>query len=272
MKLSPTRLITIASFGCALALLTGTGCASGEPIAQAQNFENDLVLKKSAQLENRTINYFESGSGQSTILVLGNSPNGPSISSNDRVKWQEVLARLRFSGRALVPDLSLGQTYENLSLEAQYQSLKAFSDKLQLKNIHLVVVDSACPLGFLFAERLADRISSIVIVEESCDAKGVNKANLAESEKTTATQRQLFNHSVERSFEVIRLSQIPKLLLFTDAESSEKSRNLKEWKSSFNHLQIAKVSEDRRLKALDQPVKLTRLINNWVDGVMSRNQ
>lgn len=106
------------------------------------------------------IHYMDEGSGPTLLFLHGN----PSWS----FQWHELFRNLRSSNRCVALDypgfgMSSGSTGFGYTPEEQSRVVEEFVDKLQLKDITLVMQDWGGPIGIALAERRPELIHGVIL-------------------------------------------------------------------------------------------------------------
>lgn len=117
---------------------------------------------KSTKVLNSEMVYWEKGSG-SPILFLHGIPTNSLL-------WRNIAPNLDTLGRTISVDLiGYGKSGNpndfDYSIQSQYDYLEGFIDSLKLTNITLVLHDFGSLLGLKYANKHADNIKSIVMME-----------------------------------------------------------------------------------------------------------
>jgi haloalkane dehalogenase len=113
------------------------------------------------QVKGSKMHYVDTGEGD-PILFLHGQPTSSYL-------WRNIIPYLKSKGRCIAPDLiGMGKSDKpNLDYTYQdhYSYLSAFIEKLELKNITLVIHDWGSGLGFHYAHLHPENIKGIVFME-----------------------------------------------------------------------------------------------------------
>lgn len=127
-----------------------------KPISSAFPFKSQYLEVKGAKMH-----YIDEGTGD-TILFLHGNPTSSYL-------WRNIIPYLSDKGRCIAPDLiGMGKSDKpNISYKFtdHYAYLSAFIEKLELKNITLVIHDWGSALGFHYAFEHHDNIKAIAFME-----------------------------------------------------------------------------------------------------------
>jgi haloalkane dehalogenase len=116
---------------------------------------------KYLQINGSAIHYIEEGEGD-PILFLHGAPTSNYL-------WRNVIPHLSGQGRCIAPDLigmgKSGKPNIDYGFQDSYDYLEAFIEKLELKNITLVLHDWGSGLGFHYANLNREKIKGIAFME-----------------------------------------------------------------------------------------------------------
>jgi haloalkane dehalogenase len=107
------------------------------------------------------MHYIDVGKG-SPILFLHGNPTSSYL-------WRNIIPYLQPSARCIAPDLigmgKSGKPDIDYTFEDHYDYLEKFIEKLNLKNITLVIHDWGSGLGFHYANKHRDNVKGIAFME-----------------------------------------------------------------------------------------------------------
>lgn len=116
---------------------------------------------KFVEVKGSNIHYIDEGEGD-TILFLHGNPTSSYL-------WRNIIPYLSNSARCIAPDLiGMGQSDKpdiDYGFHDSYEYLEAFIEKLDLKNLTLVLHDWGSGLGFHYANLHQDNIKAIAFME-----------------------------------------------------------------------------------------------------------
>ena len=116
---------------------------------------------KFLEVKGSKMHYIDIGQGD-PILFLHGQPTSSYL-------WRNIIPHLQSSGRCIAPDLiGMGKSDKpdiSYIFENHYDYLEAFIEKLNLKNITLVIHDWGSGLGFHYATKNPDNIKGIAFME-----------------------------------------------------------------------------------------------------------
>ncbi len=108
-----------------------------------------------------SISYHDEGKGKNYLFIHGNPTS--------KFLWRNIVKDISKNGRAIAPDLlGMGNSSRkdnSFTFEEQYNYLKQFIFKKELKNIILVVHDWGGALGIYFAKKHPELIKGICAME-----------------------------------------------------------------------------------------------------------
>lgn len=134
-------------------------------LAQAPEMDVSADFNFTMQSENingTSIAYYEQGEGDPVLFFHGIPENS--------YTWRNVIPNVAKQNRAIAIDLvgygksSLPQN-QDFSIQTQYNFIEAFIERLQLKNITIVVTDIGSFYGLKYAIKHPDNIKGIVLIE-----------------------------------------------------------------------------------------------------------
>ncbi len=117
---------------------------------------------KFQEVEKLNLAYYEQGAGDPVLFLHG-------IPDNSYL-WRNVVPKVAKTHRAIALDLagygkSEVPTHDDYSIERHYQYVKGFIDRLNLKNVTLVVSDIGSLYGLKYAIKNESNVKGIVFVE-----------------------------------------------------------------------------------------------------------
>jgi len=119
-------------------------------------FESQYLNVKGSKMH-----YIDEGEGDPILFLHGNPTSN--------YLWRNVIPHLEGQGRLIAPDLiGMGKSDKpniDYTYDDHYSYLEAFIEKLDLKNVTLVIHDWGSGLGFLYAHTHADNIKGIAFME-----------------------------------------------------------------------------------------------------------
>ncbi|MFQ5662797.1 MAG: haloalkane dehalogenase [Terriglobia bacterium] len=127
-----------------------------ENISAAFPFKANYV-----QVHGSKMHYVDEGSGDPILFLHGNPTSS--------YLWRNIIPYLTFKARCLAPDLiGMGKS-DKPALEYRFfdhvKYIEGFINKLELKNLTLVVHDWGSALGFHYAARHQDHIKAMAFME-----------------------------------------------------------------------------------------------------------
>ena len=125
-------------------------------ISSAFPFESTYIDIKGSK-----IHYIDVGSGDPILFLHGNPTSS--------YLWRNIIPHLQPNARCIAPDLiGMGKSDKpdiTYTFEDHYEYLENFIEKLDLKNITLVIHDWGSGLGFHYANNNRDNIKGIAFME-----------------------------------------------------------------------------------------------------------
>lgn len=116
---------------------------------------------KFTEVRGSKIHYIDEGTGDPVLFLHGNPTSS--------YLWRNVIPYLTGNARCIAPDLiGMGKSDKpdiSYSFFDHYEYLKAFIEKLELKNITLVIHDWGSGLGFHYANEHRENIKGIAFME-----------------------------------------------------------------------------------------------------------
>lgn len=116
---------------------------------------------KFIEIKGSKIHYIEEGEGDPILFLHGNPTSS--------YLWRNVLPHLTKQGRCIAVDLiGMGKSNKpdiNYGFKDSYDYLEAFIEKMQLKNVTLVIHDWGSGLGFNYAFHHQNNIKGIAFME-----------------------------------------------------------------------------------------------------------
>ncbi len=126
---------------------------------------------KYLDIKGSKIHYVDEGKGDPVLFIHGN-PTSSYI-------WRNIIPYVTENARAIAVDLiGFGKSDKpdiDYGFRATYQYLEAFIEKLDLKNITIVVQDWGSGLGFHYANTHRNNIKGIAFMEAMYEQKDWNK-------------------------------------------------------------------------------------------------
>ncbi|BDS10266.1 haloalkane dehalogenase [Aureispira anguillae] len=126
------------------------------------------------KVKNSKIHYIDEGEGDPILFLHGN-PTSSYI-------WRNIIPYLSKNARCIAPDLiGFGKSDQpdiDYGFTEVYAYLEAFIDKMQLKNITIVVQDWGSGLGFHYANTHRNNIKGIAFMEAMYKQKEWNELSL----------------------------------------------------------------------------------------------
>lgn len=142
-------------------LQTTLNDSSPQIISAEFPFESKFVSVKGAQ-----IHYIEEGQGDPILFLHGNPTSS--------YLWRNVIPHVSGLGRCIAPDLiGMGKSDKpdiDYGFQDSYEYLEAFIQKMELKNVTLVLHDWGSGLGFHYANKNRSNIKAIAFMEAMYDA------------------------------------------------------------------------------------------------------
>jgi len=179
-------LVAVFSLVFAITLIFGTAYAeekkNGPPakkpkqgISSAYPFDSNYV-----EVNGSKIHYVDVGSGDPILFLHGN-PTSSYI-------WRNIIPHLAFQGRCIAPDLiGMGKS-DNPDIDYTYKDhikyIDGFIEKLELKNITLVLHDWGSGIGFNYASKHPKNVKAMAFLEAMLMPMPDWSAFDAEAEKT----------------------------------------------------------------------------------------
>ena len=119
-------------------------------------FESKYLNVKGSKMH-----YIDEGEGDPILFLHGNPTSN--------YLWRNIIPHLKGQGRLIAPDLiGMGKSDKpniDYTYDDHYAYLEAFIEKLDLKNITLVIHDWGSGLGFRYAHTHEDNIKGIAFME-----------------------------------------------------------------------------------------------------------
>jgi len=134
---------------------------------EKKNISTDFPYRsKYLEVLGSKMHYIEEGEGEPILFLHGNPTSN--------YLWRNILPYLKDQGRCIAPDLmGMGKSDQpdiEYGFADGYRYLEAFIEKLNLKNITLVLHDWGSGLGFHYANLHRDNIKAIAFMEAMYDA------------------------------------------------------------------------------------------------------
>jgi len=127
-----------------------------ENISAEFPFESKFV-----EINGHKMHYIEEGQGDPILFLHGNPTSN--------YLWRNVIPHLSSKGRCIAPDLiGMGKSDKpkiKYTFEDHYDYVEKFIEKLDLKNVTLVIHDWGSGLGFYYAYKHQDNIKAIAFME-----------------------------------------------------------------------------------------------------------
>lgn len=121
---------------------------------------------KFLDVKGSNIHYIEEGEGDPILFLHGNPTSN--------YLWRNIIPYLTKQGRCIAPDLiGMGKSDKpeiNYGFKDSYDYLEAFIEKMELKNVTLVLHDWGSGLGFHYANLHRNNIKAIAFMEAMYDA------------------------------------------------------------------------------------------------------
>lgn len=134
---------------------------SNKEISSAFPYESKYL-----EVHGSKIHYIEEGSGDPILFLHGNPTSN--------YLWRNIIPYLKNQGRCIAPDLiGMGKSDKpdlNYGFNDTYKYVEGFIDKMELKNITLVLHDWGSGMGFNYANLHRDNIKAIAFMEAMYDA------------------------------------------------------------------------------------------------------
>jgi len=116
---------------------------------------------KFLEVKGSKMHYIEEGEGDPILFLHGNPTSS--------YLWRNVIPHLSSKGRCIAPDLiGMGKSDKpdiDYTFDDHFEYLLSFIEKLELKNITLVIHDWGSGLGFHYANTHRDNIKGIAFME-----------------------------------------------------------------------------------------------------------
>jgi haloalkane dehalogenase len=113
------------------------------------------------EIHGSKIHYIEEGKGDPILFLHGNPTSS--------YLWRNIIPHLSSLGRCIAPDLiGMGKSDKpniNYTFDDHYDYLLGFIEKMELKNITLVIHDWGSGLGFHYANTHRDNIKGVAFME-----------------------------------------------------------------------------------------------------------
>ena len=133
---------------------------SRKPISAAFPFKSKYLDVKGSK-----IHYIEEGEGDPILFLHGNPTSN--------YLWRNIIPYMTDKGRCIAPDLiGMGKSDKpdiKYGFQDSYDYLEAFIEKMELKNITLVLHDWGSGMGFHYANLHRDNIKAIAFMEAMYD-------------------------------------------------------------------------------------------------------
>ncbi len=122
----------------------------------------DTLLRKRIDILDSTMTYVDVGAGTPIVFLHGNPTSS--------YLWRNIIPHVSDLGRCLAPDLvGFGESGKSASGSYHFADhkryLDAWFDKLDLRDVVLVLHDWGSALGFSWANRHRDRVKAIAYME-----------------------------------------------------------------------------------------------------------
>ena len=132
-----------------------------------KNISSDFPFEsKHLDIYGSKIHYIEEGEGDPILFLHGNPTSN--------YLWRNIIPHLSKQGRCIAPDLiGMGKSDKpdwNYGFEDSYHYLESFIEKMELKNVTLVLHDWGSGLGFHYANIHRAKIKAIAFMEAMYDA------------------------------------------------------------------------------------------------------
>lgn len=136
-------------------------------ISPAFNFESQFIDVLASE-----IHYVdEAGDGEETFLLLHGQPTNVYL-------WRNIIPHLKARGRVVAPDLiGMGQSGKpdlDYTFSDHINYINAFIERLDLKDITLVIHDWGSAIGFNYAANFSENVKGIVFMEALVAPSSIN--------------------------------------------------------------------------------------------------
>lgn len=164
------------------------------------------------------IHYIEEGEGEAVLFLHGN----PTCN----YLWRNIIPYMSDKARCIAPDLiGMGKSDKpdiQYGFEDSYRYLLEFIEKMELKNITLVVHDWGSGLGFHYATQNPENVRAIAFMESLHDMPALNELPLAVRMVTPLLRSPLFGRFVVGRLNLFIKKVLPDMVI-RDLTEEEKA-------------------------------------------------